>query len=155
MQRYVWFSVAASVAILLWIFSIADPCLIGFLPAGPGWNPIALTRCGLEPASGLIILTNGDLIIRLAGLFVIVGIAAVIIALIDPARVRRNTIGVMLVGLAVGGAIYLSLRCLVYGFTPNDVGFFIAAAVVSAVVTSVAATIGAALAESTWRDDRY
>jgi hypothetical protein len=155
MKRYVWMSLAAAVAMLLWSLAIADPCLIAFLKGGadPTANPIAITSCGYDPGTGLFVLTNGDVIIRMTGLFLVAGIVALVLALSDPARVRRNVIASTLAGLAVGGSIYLAMRTVVYGFDPASTGVLAQAALVCALITTAGAAAGATLAATTWSEE--
>lgn len=152
--RYPLFVGIAAATAFLWCLSIADPCLVNFLrgTGDPAANPVAITTCRYDAEQGLTSVTVGDVIVRIAALFLLAGITALVVALVDPARRRRNVVAVMLAGYAVGCLAYAGLRAFGLGFDPSILSFYLVEWFVISLVVTIAAAIGFALAATTWSE---
>jgi hypothetical protein len=150
-SRYLPLLGVSIVVILLWVFSVADPCLIAFLRGGPpsSANPIAITSCKINEA-GMILITNGDAIVRLAALALSMGLFGIVGGIVEPARRKRSFAGLAVAGATYAFAIYVAVQFVVLpgaSFGAFHVGVWAA----SVVVGSLASLLGAAIAASTLR----
>jgi len=152
MNRYLWMTLLAAGVFLLWYLSIGDPCLIAGLrrTTEPGANPIAITTCGFVDGGRAWQLTVGDIIVRLAALFVVAGVVAFVAGLQDPARNRATLFMVMQAAFAVGETIYLVLRATI-SLAGDELAMLGIAWLVSAAVVWVGTIAGLAQAAVNWR----
>jgi hypothetical protein len=154
MKRYLWMTMAAAGVLLGWWLAIADPCLIAFLRGMPDGaaNPIAITACRVSPDAGVVLVTNGDVIVRLGALFLISGLLALVLGLVDPARNRSRVVKVVMVGFVVAGTIYLVLDTIVFGLDAPVTGASVVTLLATTAVTCGGAMLGWTQAEATWRE---
>ena len=147
---------AATLVMLFWGLSIADPCLLGhFLGDGnPAMNPIAIATCEYTPETGKGGITRGDLIIRLGALAIVSMLLACVFALVDPLRSRFSIIGISVCGFTIAFLIHFVLRVMVMGASSGLIVFYLIAWLVCAVITVVAAALGKAIAVTTEAEPR-
>jgi hypothetical protein len=74
LNRQLMLLAIATLLILLWFFSVADPCVIAFARGDMSGaaNPIAILGCHVT--DGMVSVTVGDMIVRLGLLFLLMGI---------------------------------------------------------------------------------
>ena len=146
--RYFPLLATSIIVVLIWILSFADPCLIAALRGGPpdSANPIAVTSCVVSDAG--VLITRGDVIVRVAALVPMMGLFGVVGGLLDPTRRKRSFAGISALGATCGFAIYVTVQFVfLYGAILS--AYHIVAWALCAVVGSLASMLGAALAEST------
>jgi hypothetical protein len=147
--RYIALFSVAALLVLLWILSIADPCLIAILSGGPSptSNPIAITECHVNEAGGILI-SRGDAIIRLAALALLSGLFGLICRLLEPERRKRNFGGIAAVGATWAFAIYAGGQFFLFA-NASLAALHLKIWVISTIVACLAVMVGAAIAETT------
>jgi hypothetical protein len=138
----------ATLVVLFWLLSIANPCLVAHLrSANPAdGNPIAITQCRVAPG-GYEYLTNGDVVVRVGALIVLMGIFALAWGLVDPPPTKRRLALVTAIAAATGFVVIAALTAVVYP-VGAVLGFLVAEWAGTTVIAVVAVLCGAALADA-------
>ena len=119
---------------LVWMLSVAHPCLIAIARGGEysSANPIAITECSVS-TDGLLVITVGDVVMRLAALALLMGLFGFVIATMRPLLTRRRLAWIAAAGTICAFAVYVIVEAFLVPWASSwvDVVFCIAAAVVA------------------------
>jgi len=127
----------AAFTAVVWILTIADPCLTSGLPIG-------ITECSRHPDGG-VALTRLDVLIRLAGLSFLMGTFGFVFTLFDSQR-RKLEMGLLACGgVTAALAVHMTLGSV--WAPPRDLlALYFSFWLASSIVAGLAAILGTSIA---------
>jgi hypothetical protein len=126
---------SAALLVLLWVLSVADPCLIAFASGGDyiRANPIAIVECSVTP-DGFLVVSVGDVIMRLAALAILMGLFGYGFALLLPALEKRRLAWIAAAATTCSIVVTVIAQVIVAPWATQwifDAGFCVGAATVT------------------------
>jgi hypothetical protein len=136
-DRYLVLLAVAALLILLWFYSIADPCRFA---------AIAITECIVR--DGRVIITNGDVITRLSALFFLMGSFGFVCALLEASRAPWSFAGIAAAGATIAFAAHQTLNFSIF-MDASIEAFDVVVWMSAVIVAGLAAKVGAGIAAMT------